>query len=230
MAFRFKHAAGYVLAFLLGSLLSVMIAAQANRLVESVSPSQVKKGMEIRPNAVDIGFAQSMIQHHNQAVYMASMLRQSPTAEIRQLAQNIELSQTHEMGQMRGWLSAWDAAPLPPANPMAWVEAVESPKTVDDQLYAAQCKAAGGQMAGMATPEQLAALKKAQGREKDQLFLELMLAHHQAAIPMARFAMNNGQSYLIRNFAYAVIKEQTAEIAWIKQYDGANSISANTLN
>ena len=39
-------------------------------------------------------------------------------------------------------------------------------------------------MAGMATPEQMAALAAASGAEFDRMFLELMIAHHEGAVEM----------------------------------------------
>jgi len=47
----------------------------------------------------------------------------------------------------------------------------------------------------------------------ERRFLEAMIAHHQAAIPMARFAVNNGESLLVKGLAKAIIREQAAEIS-----------------
>jgi uncharacterized protein (DUF305 family) len=71
-------------------------------------------------------------------------------------------------------------------------------------------------MAGVATPEQLEQLENATGTEKEILFLELMLAHHRAAIPMAWFANRNGESSLVKALASSMIREQGMEIGWIQ--------------
>lgn len=71
-------------------------------------------------------------------------------------------------------------------------------------------------MAGVATPEQLEQLKNANGIEKEVLFLELMLAHHRAAIPMAWFANRNGETSLVKALASAMIRDQGMEIGWIQ--------------
>ncbi|WP_370263920.1 DUF305 domain-containing protein [Limnobacter sp.] len=167
-------------------------------------------------NAVDAGFARSMIQHHAQAIQMSMLMRSAASPEMQAIAQSIVLKQTREIGVMEGWLSAWNQPPLVDGAPMAWVENATNVRHLDDQLYQARCKAEGGAMAGLATPEQLAQLERATGKAKEKLFLELMLAHHQAALPMAWFAHRNGESSLVKALATTMIREQGMEIAWMQ--------------
>ncbi len=169
------------------------------------------------PNAIDVGFAQSMLLHHNQAVHMAMMLRDSDDADVRGLADSIVLNQLHEAGLMQGWLSAWGEPPMVAGPPMAWVENATGLWHVDDQLYAAQCKAAGGKMAGLATAEELKDLSLRTGDDQQRLFLQLMIAHHQAALPMANFAFRNGSAPIVKGFSRNMAREQTGEIEWMKQ-------------
>jgi uncharacterized protein (DUF305 family) len=170
----------------------------------------------VRINPIDSGFARSMLQHHAQAIQMSMMMRDAASPEIQALAQSIIMKQTREMGVMEGWLTAWNEPVMTDGPPMAWVENANNVRHLDDQLYQAQCKADGGAMAGVATPEQLAQLKNATGEEKEILFLELMLAHHRAAIPMAWFANRNGEASLVKALANAMIREQGMEIGWIQ--------------
>jgi uncharacterized protein (DUF305 family) len=66
---------------------------------------------------VDVGFAQDMSVHHRQAVLMAALARERSTdPAIRSIAFDIETNQLEQIGQMQGWLSLWNAAPLPPAG------------------------------------------------------------------------------------------------------------------
>ncbi|HEX4880511.1 MAG TPA: DUF305 domain-containing protein [Limnobacter sp.] len=167
-------------------------------------------------NAVDAGFARSMIQHHAQAIQMSMMMRNASSPEMQALAQSIVLKQTREIGVMEGWLSAWNQPAVVDGPPMAWVENASNVRHIDDQLYQAQCKAEGGAMAGLATPEQLIQLEHATGEAKEKLFLQLMLAHHQAALPMAWFAHRNGQSSLVKALATTMIREQGMEMAWMQ--------------
>lgn len=165
---------------------------------------------------IDSGFARSMLLHHAQAIQMSMMMRDAASPEIQALAQSIIMKQTREMGVMEGWLTAWNEPVMLDGPPMAWVENATNIRHLDDQLYQAQCKADGGAMAGVATPEQLEALKNATGTEKEIIFLELMLAHHRAAIPMAWFANRNGESSLVKALASSMIREQGMEIGWIQ--------------
>ena len=173
--------------------------------------------MSKKPSAIDVGFAQSMLLHHNQAVHMAMMLRDSADANVRGLADSIVLTQLHEAGLMQGWLSAWGEPPVVAGPPMRWVEEATDLWHIDDQLYAAQCKAAGGKMAGLATAEELQELGVRTGEDQQRLFLQLMIAHHQAALPMANFAFRNGTSPMVKGFSRNMAKEQTGEIELMKQ-------------
>jgi uncharacterized protein (DUF305 family) len=165
---------------------------------------------------VDSGFARSMLQHHAQAIQMAMMMRGAASPEIQALAQSIVMKQTREMGVMEGWLSAWNEPMMLAGPPMAWVENAKNVRHLDDQLYQTQCKASGGVMAGVASPQQLEQLKNASGVEKEILFLELMETHHRAAIPMAWFANRNGESSLVKALASGMVREQGMEIGWIQ--------------
>ena len=137
---------------------------------------------------IEAGFARSMILHHAQAIQMSMMMNTSNSPEMQGLAQSIIMKQTREMGVLEGWLTAWNQPVQVEGPPMRWVEDATNVRHLDDQLYQARCKAEGGAMAGVATAEQLAALNSASGLEKDKLFLQLMIAHHEAALPMAWLA------------------------------------------
>jgi len=177
---------------------------------------QSKQDEKLAIGPIDSGFARSMLLHHAQAIQMAMMMRDAASPEVQALAQSIIIKQTREMGVMEGWLTAWNEPVMLDGPPMAWVENATNVRHLDDQLYQAQCKADGGAMAGVATPEQLEELKNATGTDKEIIFLELMLAHHRAAIPMAWFANRNGESSLVKALASSMIREQGMEIGWIQ--------------
>lgn len=174
---------------------------------------------------IDTGFARSMLLHHAQAIQMAMFMRTNPSPEIQGLAQSIIMKQTHEMGLMEGWLTAWNSPVMVDGPPMRWVEQATDVKHIDDQLFQARCKAEGGAMAGAATAQQLKQLEESSGKAQEKLFLELMIAHHQAAVSMAWFAQRNGHSNLVKGLANSMIREQGAEIGWmqmkLKQLDNS---------
>ena len=64
--------------------------------------------------SVDVGFLQDMSVHHQQAVEMATWERDHTTdPELRQLAYDIESTQTGQIGRMQGWLELWGASAQP---------------------------------------------------------------------------------------------------------------------
>jgi uncharacterized protein (DUF305 family) len=69
------------------------------------------------------------------------------------------------------------------------------------------------EMPGMATEEQLDALASANGREADQLFVELMTAHHEGGIEMADEASGRAESDAVVRFAESSAQNQRSEIA-----------------
>lgn len=191
-------------------------ADHARGLLHQLFPGHSSEQNKPQVGPVDAGFARSMLLHHAQAIQMSMMMREAASQDIQALAQSITIKQTREMGVMEGWLTVWNEPVMVAGPPMAWVEEARNVRHLDDKLFQARCKAEGGAMAGVATPEQLEQLKNATGTEKEILFLELMLAHHRAALPMAWFASRNGESSLVKALATSMIRDQGMEIGWIQ--------------
>ena len=131
-------------------------------------------------DSTDVGFARDMSVHHEQAVQMAALVYdRSADPAIRQLAFDILTTQQGQIGIMGGWLDAWGHDWTTTGPRMTWMGmAVE------------------GLMPGMATPEQLAALRAASGEAADAIFLQLMIPHHQAGTEMARAAATDAAQAL----------------------------------
>ena len=130
-------------------------------LVASVPPGN---------DSAEAGFARDMIVHHAQAVQMAEIVRDKTNSDdMRLLAADISLTQQGQIGIMQGWLGAW-GLPITGEEPaMAWMG-----QPMD------------GLMPGMATPDEITRLSQLSPDRADVLFLRLMIAHHEAAIPMAQ--------------------------------------------
>lgn len=169
-------------------------------------------GLIQKPGEVDIGFLQSMSQHHDQAITMAQIAEQKGSPWVRQFAHGIVLKQLTEIGMIAGWLGVWKAPMLPTDNSMSWLEKGKNPNAPIDALYLQQCRATPGLMPGMFTLEQLNVLRSLQGEEFDRRFLQMMIEHHQGGIPMATFASNNADSYLVKSMARAIAREQALEV------------------
>jgi uncharacterized protein (DUF305 family) len=122
-------------------------------------------------DSAEAGFARDMITHHLQAVEMSMIAYDRATLPgVRQLGYDIATGQQGQIGMMHQWLRDWGLPPTGPEPPMAWMPGGEA--------------MAGAPMPGMATADQLRALREAEGPEVDRLFLELMTAHHLGGIHM----------------------------------------------
>jgi len=69
----------------------------------------------------------------------------------------------------------------------------------------------------MATESQLSNLRAARGQAFDQLFLTLMITHHEGAITMAADAKAQGNNVRIEEMADDVIAQQTSEITRMRR-------------
>jgi uncharacterized protein (DUF305 family) len=65
---------------------------------------------------------------------------------------------------------------------------------------------------GMATDAELDQLNSLDGQPADCLFLDLMIRHHQGAIPMAEAVIELGSDPRVKEVAQAIITGQSAEI------------------
>jgi uncharacterized protein (DUF305 family) len=167
---------------------------------------------------VDVGFAQDMSVHHRQAVLMAGLARdRSADPAIRLLAFDIETNQLQQIGQMQGWLSLWNAAPLPTGWYMTWMSD-ESMPGMSGMAHGGSSEAAGvTTMPGMASPTDLEQLRAATGAQFDVLFLQLMLRHHQGGLPMAEYAQERAHEPYVRLLAGNMAAVQSADIINIEQ-------------
>jgi uncharacterized protein (DUF305 family) len=169
----------------------ILFALVALLLVSNNNPFAVTT--TVSPEA---GFARDMIVHHSQAVVLALILYDhTQSAELHQIALDIILSQQNQIGQMQGWLYLWNLPTSGPDLPMAWMGAPTE-----------------GLMPGMATDEQIAALRTATGVDLDRMFIQLMIPHHQSAIHMAQTILDKTSVPAVQNLARSMIDSQTGEI------------------
>ena len=149
----------------------------------------------LKHTKADTDFMQGMIGHHAQALEMTALLyTRSTRADMKLLAERIDVSQGDEIKMMKRWLEArGESVPNEHAHHMG-----------------------GALMPGMLTAEQMARLGAAKGDEFDQLFLEAIIYHHQGAIAMAAglfAAPGAAQDSEIFDFASHVDGDQRMEIA-----------------
>lgn len=165
-------------------------------------------------DSVDVGFAQDMSVHHSQAVEMSAVaLANATDPAVRNLAYDILTTQQQQLGQMQGWLTLWDRPLLPTDGYMGWMGAGHSgghdehgAKSTGDHHSGSMSK-----MPGMASSEDLAALRQASGPATDVLFLQLMLRHHEGGLPMMEYAARQASVDSVRHLAQTMVDTQQSE-------------------
>ncbi len=176
-----------VVAFVLGGLATFLVVTATGET-------------SVPDTGADAGFARDMQTHHHQAVEMAFLVRdRTEDPEVRTLAFDIITSQQQQAGQMYGWLVQWDLPQTGPREPMAWAGGEHA-------------HAEGGAMPGMATDEQLDALRAAEGVEAERIFLELMTEHHRGGVTMAQAALAEAGTDEVLTLAGAIERAQATEI------------------
>lgn len=188
----------------------LLLGAAAGLLLRLPGTQTSNPGLD----SVDVGFAQDMTVHHEQAVEMASWARDHSTDPvIRQLAYDIESSQTAQIGRMQGWLALWGAPGLPINGYMGWMRDAPGHGAHNPDPSTGTVAT----MPGMATSEELRQLRAARGRDLDVLFLQLMLRHHQGGVPMLEYAAERASVPDVRNLAQQMLVTQTNESEYMKR-------------
>jgi uncharacterized protein (DUF305 family) len=149
----------------------------------------------VQATTADIKFMQGMIHHHLQAIDMTNLLAQNTQSEdMRKFGLRMSLSQSDEVNMMRGWLE---------------VRGQEAPGDHANHMPGAPM------MPGMLSPEEMAQLAAAKGKEFDILFLRGMIKHHIGALVMVDELFKTegaGQQSEVFAFATDVEADQRADI------------------
>lgn len=164
-----------------------------------------------KPGVVDIGFAQHMSQHHDQAIFLATLFLHGHESGLSGFAEAVRQNQLLELGQMRGWLSLWDQALAPSGRSMDWMLAGQSPPDAKLKAYLVACENSASGMPGLATGAQIEQLDRAHAEARDRLFLKLMMAHHEGGLPMLEFAAREARLTPVRQLAQRMLMAQTRE-------------------
>jgi len=152
----------------------------------------------------DVEFMQGMIMHHAQAVEMTALIdSHTENKDLHLLGARISHSQSDEIKFMERWLTVRGQAVSMSSQKMSGM---------DDTNMSHE---AMHLMPGMLTPEQMQALRKAEGAGFDRLFLTAMIQHHNGALTMVKDLFDTagaGQDAELFNFATDVDTGQRAEI------------------
>ncbi|HXW08760.1 MAG TPA: DUF305 domain-containing protein [Vicinamibacterales bacterium] len=161
----------------------------------TITPAEAAALPQPRHGPADVRFMQGMIAHHAQALEMTALVpARTSRAEMRRLAQRIEVSQADEIRMMQRWLED---------------RGERLPDRHAHHAHGAEL------MPGMLTTDEMGRLAAANGDDFDRLFLELMVKHHEGALIMVDrlFATDGaGQDAEIHAFASDVDADQRMEI------------------
>jgi uncharacterized protein (DUF305 family) len=163
-----------------------------------------RNSVQADPSGTDVGFLQDMRWHHEQGVQIALMYldAEGENAGLRTVAREIAATQSLEMGQMIQMLRDWGK---PETN--------ETDVAMTWMGHSMPIE----QMPGLATDEQLQQLVDASGAEADQLFAELMIAHHEGGLEMARYAAEHARVGSVADLAESMVTGQSGEIEEMRQ-------------
>lgn len=149
---------------------------------------------------------QGMIMHHAQAVEMTALINShTQNKELSTLGARISRSQSDEMDFMRRWLTLRGESTEMKMPDMKGMDMSKHTMPMGHTML----------MPGMLTEKQMAALRKAKGKEFDQLFLTGMIQHHNGALTMVKELFDTagaGQDAEVFNFVTDVDSGQRAEI------------------
>ncbi|WP_329113137.1 DUF305 domain-containing protein [Streptomyces sp. NBC_01353] len=153
-------------------------------------------------NDADVAFAQAMIPHHEQALAMAKLADgRAEDAGVKKIVVDVEKAQDPEIQKMKSWLKGWG-----------------KPESAGQSGHGG---AHGGHdMAGMMSEQDMKDLESLKGSAFDRKFAELMIAHHEGAVEMARAEQKDGGNETAKKLADDVVRTQSAEITELRKILG----------
>ncbi|WP_223290978.1 DUF305 domain-containing protein [Streptomyces avicenniae] len=170
----------------------------ARTLTPEEAQEQAAEGTE--PNAADFTFMRMMPVHHQQALDMTALAAEHAQDEaVRRIAARVAAAQGPEIDVMDAWVTR-----------NAGTGADDG--SGGDDGHGGHGAEGHGDMPGMASEEELAALAAARGAEFDALFLDLMIAHHEGAVTMATELLTSGNAGDVAQLATDMMADQSVEI------------------
>jgi uncharacterized protein (DUF305 family) len=153
----------------------------------------------------DVEFATEMIPHHADALVMVDLTQgRTLTPAFADLTEDIRAAQAPEIETMADWLTSWGE---------------EVPATARDHVNSHMGDDGTGAEMGM-DPDDLAALEDSDGTSFEQMWLRMMIEHHEGAIAMAQVEQADGVFPAAVELAESIESSQTAEIHVMQQMLG----------
>jgi uncharacterized protein (DUF305 family) len=165
-------------------------------VVSGCAQQQQQPDTALRGDPLDVMFLQMMIPHHEQGVSMVALAKdRAASADLRMLAAAIESTQATEAGTMKGWLNEWSA-----------------PLTAPPDAHTGH----GGMR--RTKPEEISRLEGLRGTEFDRRLLNVLIAHQDDAVQMARWESGSGAHRDVKDLAGRIEKSRVAQIDMMKRF------------
>jgi uncharacterized protein (DUF305 family) len=194
-------AAALVAPFLLGACgtakdpAAVPPPAAAETTVAAEAVAEIKAGDD--HNDTDVMFLQMLAYHQKQGLRMTTTAaKRAKSAELKNLAQAIQLTEKDELAMIESWLTSWGA------------------DTKVDQAPSLHADHGGLPGTGEAEIEALTTVNAA---AFDTAFLNLFLAHQHQAMEMSKIALTGGKNKETKKFAERVQQSRQGEIQQMLQ-------------
>lgn len=150
----------------------------------------------------DLQFIDQMIMHHEGAIMSSEhMISDSERPELRKLAEGIQRSQAEQVEQMQAMRKDW----YPDAERTF---GMMDPSRMDGMMGDGMMD----EMMGGSMRETMGA------GATDEMFLEMMIPHHQMAVEMSEKALEEADHPELKDLAQKIEDEQSAEIELMKGY------------
>jgi uncharacterized protein (DUF305 family) len=141
----------------------------------------------------DLQFIDQMIMHHEGAIMSSGhMISDSKRPELRELADSIKKSQSEQIDLMQAMRKDW----YPDAERTF---GMMDPTRMEEMM--------GGSMQEMMG-----------GDATDEMFLRMMIPHHQMAVDMSEKALKEAEHPKLKDLARQIKNEQSAEIKLMQGY------------
>ncbi|MFD7078155.1 DUF305 domain-containing protein [Nocardioides sp. NPDC059952] len=175
---------------------------------EATQPQQLS---ETEHNKADVAFATEMIQHHAQAISMVDLtMDRKLDPEVEKLAEAIRAAQGPEIETMSSWLREWGEEV--PATMRDHVNGGHEGHGDDDSSMSDSMEGMADDMPGMMSADDMDALENASDAEFGDMWLEMMVEHHEGAVEMSETEQAEGRFKPAVDLAGTIIESQSTEI------------------
>ncbi|WP_328530020.1 DUF305 domain-containing protein [Nocardioides sp. NBC_00368] len=170
-----------------------------------------QKLSETEHNKADVAFATDMIQHHAQAMAMVDLtMDRKLDPEVQELADEIRAAQSPEIETMSSWLQEWGEEV--PSTMRDHVNGGHEGHGDEDSSMSDSMEGMDADMPGMMSAEDMDALESASDAEFQDMWLEMMIEHHEGAVEMSESQQDEGRFKPAVDLAGTIIETQSTEI------------------